>query len=151
MVDPRPSVDWTMMMIARTLSSRSTCRRRSVGCVLVNHRNHIIGTGYNGVARGQAHCIDTPCPGASMPSGTGLDACEALHAEWNALQQCKDVWDIHTIYCTTAPCITCVKMFLNTSAQRIVYVHDYPQAEASRRYWHGREWCQMEVWWKDIT
>lgn len=148
MADPRPSIDYTMMMVAKALAARSTCCRRSVGCVLTNHRNHIIGTGYNGVAAGQPHCIEHPCPGAELPSGTGLDECEALHSEWNALQQCRDVWDIHTVYCTTAPCVTCVKMFLNTSAERIVFIDDYPQAEAAKQLWGKRQWCKMQDNWE---
>jgi hypothetical protein len=41
-----------------------------------------------------------------LPSGTGLDVCEAIHAEQNALLQCKDVEQIDTAYVTAMPCMT---------------------------------------------
>ena len=130
----RISKDEYFSDMACLVSRRSTCTRRSVGCVLVNHLGHILATGYNGVPRGHNHCIDTPCAGAGLPSGTGLDACEAIHAEQNALLQCKDVMEIHTAYVTAMPCMTCTKLLLNTGCQRIVYVEPYPH-EAARQLW----------------
>ena len=130
----RLSKDEYFSELARLVSRRSTCKRRSVGCVLVNRLGHILATGYNGVPRGHAHCIDTPCAGANLPSGTGLDTCEAIHAEQNALLQCKDVMEIHTAYVTAMPCMTCTKLLLNTGCQRIVYVEPYPH-EAARQLW----------------
>ena len=130
----RLSKDEYFSDMARLVSRRSTCKRRSVGCVLVNHLGHILATGYNGVPRGHSHCIDTPCAGANLPSGTGLDTCEAIHAEQNALLQCKDVMLIHTAYVTAMPCMTCTKLLLNTGCQRIVYVEPYPH-EAARQLW----------------
>jgi dCMP deaminase len=120
--------------LAALVSRRSTCARRSVGCVLVNRMGHILATGYNGVPRGRRHCIDTPCPGAGLPSGTGLDACEAIHAEQNALLQCKDVMEIHTAYVTAMPCMTCTKLLLNTACHLIVYAEPYPH-QAAKTLW----------------
>lgn len=116
--------------MAQLVSRRATCVRRSVGCVLVSGRGHVLATGYNGPPSGSDHCIDSPCPGASYPSGSGLERCEAIHAEQNALLQCRDVFQIETAYVTTMPCITCAKLLLNTSCQRIVYIEDYPHTEA---------------------
>jgi dCMP deaminase len=79
-------------------------------------------------------------------SGQGLDACEAIHAEQNALLQCRDVHLIKTCYLTLSPCITCVKLLLNTSCERIVFIEEYVDArpkdlwEAAGRTWekyHG--------------
>jgi len=80
----RPTQDEYFLKMAELVSTRATCARRKVGCVLVNSRKHILATGYNGVASGMPHCIDEPCPGANYPSGEGLDKCEAIHAEQNA-------------------------------------------------------------------
>lgn len=137
----RPSSDEYFLEMAKLVSSRSTCARRSVGCVMVNDRNHIIATGYNGVASGLPHCTETPCEGADCLSGTGLDQCEAIHAEQNAIIQCRNTYEIHTVYCTTAPCVTCVKMLMNTTAQRIVFIEDYPHKK-SKELWEsvGRRW-----------
>lgn len=130
----RLSKDEYFSQLALLVARRSTCSRRSVGCVLVSHRGHILGTGYNGVPRGHTHCTDVRCPGASLPSGTGLDVCEAIHAEQNALLQCKDVEQIDTAYVTAMPCMTCTKLLLNTSCRRIVYVEPYPH-DAAKQLW----------------
>lgn len=131
----RISVDEYYIKMARLVSLRGACVRRQVGCVLVDSRNHVLATGYNGRARGIANCLESPCAGSSMASGTGLESCEAIHAEANALLQCGDVWRIQTAYCTTAPCRECVKLLQNTSCERIVFSDDYPHSEESRDRW----------------
>lgn len=145
----RPSITRTMIEIAFVLSRRSTCSRRQVGCVLVNDKNHIIGTGFNGVAKGETHCTDYACPGIRFASGDGLDQCEAIHAEANALLQCKDVYDIHTAYCTVSPCIHCVKLLMNTSCQIIWFAEEYPHEEAAN-LWHPKPWNQVDKDWIKI-
>lgn len=130
----RLSKDEYFTEMASLVSQRATCARRRVGCVLVNSRGHVLATGYNGVPSGSVHCTDTPCAGAGFPSGQGLDHCEAVHAEQNALLQCRDIFDIETAYVTTMPCMTCTKLLLNTSCQRIVYIESYPHSEATE-FW----------------
>lgn len=142
---PRPDVDTYFMSMARLVATRSTCLRRAVGCVLVNERNHVIATGYNGVAAGMLHCneptilhLNKPtqygnaCEGATLPSGEGLDRCQAIHAEQNSLLQCRNVYEIHTCYTTTFPCVTCAKLLMNTSCRRIVYSQWYPGSDVVR-------------------
>ena len=128
----RPSKDQWGIAMASLASTRSTCHRRKVGCVLVNSRGHVMATGYNGVAARMPHCIEHPeiCPGRDAPSGTGLDGCQAIHAEQNALLQCKDVYAIDTCYTTASPCMTCVKLLLNTGCRRIVFMEEYPHPQA---------------------
>lgn len=83
------------------------------------------------------------CEGATAPSGTQLDLCQAIHAEQNALLRCRDVDAIETCCVTASPCVTCVKLLLNTGCQRIVFVAPYPQPaaqalwEGARRAWLG--------------
>ena len=71
--------------MAELVAERSTCRRRKVGCVLVDSNNHVVATGYNGVPTHFPHCLDEPCEGATAPSGESLEKCLAVHAEQNAL------------------------------------------------------------------
>jgi len=152
--------EWGLRM-AEVVALRATCLRRSVGCVLVNARGHVLATGYNGRAAGLPHCNDpyispdnriplvslshwvveypNQCAGANAISGTDLDACEAIHAEANSLLQCHDVHAIHTCYVTVSPCVSCVKLLLNTSTERIVFRAPYAHDEAARRLW-GRDW-----------
>lgn len=117
----RPSIDKYFLDLAYDISSRGTCPRLKVGCVLVNKYNHIIGTGYNGVAAGLPHCIDFPCKGALIQPGKNTGTCEAIHAEQNALLQCADIHKITTVYITHSPCKTCIKLLLNTSCNKIVF------------------------------
>lgn len=161
----RLSRDEWALGLAWLCAKRATCLRRSVGCVLLDVRGHVLATGYNGVASGMPHCnhLDAQvacetsglvystyphaCPGATSASGTNLDGCQAIHAEQNALLQCRDPWAIDTAYCTTAPCMTCTKLFLNTSCRRIVFDENYPHTEA-RDLWtrSGRLWEQKKVY-----
>lgn len=170
----RPTIDQWGIQLAYTIATRSTCYRRSVGCVLLDKYHHIIGTGYNGVCQGAKHCngstgfkflydngIDkskpltgqstgeeliygNTCDGAFSKSGTDLDKCKAIHAEQNALLQCQDVNSILTCYTTTAPCITCVKLLLNTACRNIVFAEDYPHTEP-KELWEGaeRSWYKL--------
>lgn len=117
--------EW-LMEIAQATAKRGSCARRQVGCVLVNERYEVLATGYNGGPRGFPHCIDFPCAGAHERSGEGLDLCEAIHAEQNALLQCRDVNSIYLCVCTAEPCIHCVKLLLNTGCQRVVFNESYP-------------------------
>lgn len=39
--------------------------------------------------------------------------------------------EFDTAYVTTMPCMTCMKLLLNTSCHRIVYIEEYPHMEAA--------------------
>lgn len=149
----RPSRDEWAINMAKLNACQTTCFRRAVGCVLLNARGHILSTGYNGVASGVPHCnhfdlttgkFPNKCLGAESPSGTNLDGCASIHAEMNALLQCKDVYNIDTCYVTTSPCVTCTKLLLNTSCKRIVFVEQYSHLE-SKDLWLSAEriWTQF--------
>ena len=140
----RPDKLAVQLANATLWSLRSTCSRRRVGCILVDVRGHVLSSGHNGVPMGHTHCTDAPCPGSGLPSGTGLDKCQAVHAEMNAILQCRDPYEIDTCICTTAPCTICIGLLLNTSCKTIYFGEDYPHAEASRKLWEGRK----RVWQK---
>jgi dCMP deaminase len=127
----RASIDKTMLAIAEILSARATCRKLAVGAVLIDGHGRIIGTGYNGVPQGYPHCTERPCPGVGQPSGS--DSCLAVHAEQNALIQCRQPEEIRTLYVTHAPCLRCTKMMLNTPVVDIVFVHAIPLQDESEK------------------
>jgi dCMP deaminase len=134
---------------------------------------HVLATGYNGVARGQPHCntektegrdfvsvgkgVEIPqtivtihphsCPSANAPSGQSLDGCQAIHAEQNALLQCNDVEKIYSCFTTTSPCMTCVKLLMNTSCVNIFFVDEYPHPEAKDLWLSGigRTWTKLAM------
>jgi len=53
----RPSWNEYFMLIAKLVSTRSTCNSRPTGAVLVKDRQ-ILATGYNGSMPGAPHCTD---------------------------------------------------------------------------------------------
>ena len=142
----RPDLNQWAIMMVDIVASRSTCHRRCVGCVFLNDKGHVIATGYNGVAQGAPHCRGTDgvrCPAADATSGCNLDGCEAVHAEQNALIQCRNVWEINSAYISCSPCMTCCKMLLNTSCKAIIYKELYdPKALAlwERSGRHHEKW-----------
>ncbi|HEX3466433.1 MAG TPA: cytidine/deoxycytidylate deaminase family protein [Candidatus Elarobacter sp.] len=122
----RPGWDEYFMEIARTVATRATCPRASVGAVLTrDHR--ILTTGYNGAPRGVPHCLDVGC---TMVDGHCL---RATHAEANAIVQGA----LHgvstqgaTAYCTHQPCAGCTKLLISAGVERIVYRDAYPDEVA---------------------
>lgn len=117
----RLSWDVYFMSIARMVSTRSTCPRKSVGAVIV--RDHtILSTGYNGSIRGLAHCSEEGC---MMED----DHCVAtIHAEANAIIQAARngvMLNGAECYVTASPCWSYFKMLANTGIGRIVYGEFY--------------------------
>lgn len=139
----RPTLEQTYMKVAEVMSERATCPRRKVGAVIVDADGYILSTGYNGQPRGFVHCSEDPCDGAHHPSGHGLEACEALHAEQNAIARLKEPFAAKTLYCTTAPCVACTKLALATGIETIIFKQDYPNS--GRYLWlkANRNWNQI--------
>lgn len=143
----RPTKEELYIRMAYLVAERSTCARRRVGCVLVDEQGIILATGYNGVAAGRPHCNEGhECKGATMPSGKGLDQCQALHAEQNAIIHLREPQNVHTAYVTDSPCISCIKLLLGTSCRRLVFSRRYPHPEA-QDWWEkaGREWVHSRT------
>ena len=139
----RISKDETYLAIAKAMAGRTTCCRRGVGAVAVDERGIILATAYNGVPSGYPHCNEgNPCVGATSPSGTNLDGCEALHAETNLVLHLPDTQKVDTIYLTVSPCFNCTKTLLGTSTKRIVFLEQYPGWEKSQELWTrmNRSW-----------
>jgi dCMP deaminase len=166
----RPSRDEVYLNVAADIAKRSTCFRRSVGCVLTDQEGVILSTGYNGVAAGRPHCNEEGeivhyqhptkplgvimnsvpsypqrCEGSDAPSGQNLDACQAIHAEQNAIIRLPDYRRVYTCYCTASPCISCVKLLLGTYCLEIVFREEYPHPTA-KEWWlaSGREWKHLK-------
>lgn len=114
----RPSFHVIHMEMAKLLSTRSTCRRLSVGCVIASsdHRK-ILAMGYNGNATGLPNDCDTDTPGA----------CGCIHAEQNAVINCDSPRQGEKIvYCTDLPCPTCAKFLVNMGGvQKVYFAREY--------------------------
>jgi dCMP deaminase len=137
----RIGIDEYFIKIAQLVAYRAVCTRAQVGCVLINGYNHVIATGYNGPPHGLAHCLDVGCRVNETESGRSSFSCVAIHAEQNALLQCQNVMSITTCYCTKFPCFTCLKLLMNTSCSKIVYLDDYAGSDQYKITWtkSGRE------------
>lgn len=117
----RPSLDEIYIRMLSIFAERATCTRRKVACILVDSKGRMLAAGYNGVPRNFMHCTDAPCPGASDSHGDNRN-CEAVHAEQNAMLQCKDLDKVYTVYCSCTPCFECAKMLANLPCLRMVRV-----------------------------
>jgi dCMP deaminase len=132
-----PRLPWPeyFMNITRLVSERSTCTRRRVGAVAVKDKR-ILATGYNGAPAGVPHCLDVGClrERLGIPSGQRHEICRGLHAEQNVIIQAA-VYGINIrgaeLYCTTHPCVLCVKMLINCGVSHIFYAQDYPDELAA--------------------
>ena len=126
----RPDWDIYFLEIAKLVASRSTCRRRQVGAVLVREKR-VLTTGYNGAPAHLRHCLEIGClrEKQRIPSGERQELCRGLHAEQNTIIQAA-LYGIPigkaTLYVTCQPCITCAKMLINCKIERIVIAGDYP-------------------------
>lgn len=128
-IQQRPSWETYFMDITNLVAKRSTCRRRSVGAVLVKDKR-ILATGYNGAPSGMPHCLDIGClrEELGVASGERHELCRGIHAEQNAIIQAA----LHgvsirgaTLFCTTLPCLICAKMVINAGIRTIYYQVGY--------------------------
>lgn len=120
-IDKRLNWDEYFISTALLISSRSTCDRLKVGCVIVKD-NRIISSGYNGHLPGEEH--------KSIVINNHEQA--TVHAECNAIADCanrgvscKDA----TIYVTHYPCINCFKNIAASGIKNIKYLNDYKNNE----------------------
>lgn len=101
--------------MARDLGSLSTCPRGEVGCIITDGSGFVLSTGYNGLPSGQPLCTSPTEPGA----------CKAVHAEQNALMQCRNINEASVLYVSLSPCKHCVKMLANTNIHCIWFSKEY--------------------------
>ena len=130
MKNRRPDWDSYFMEIARIVSKRSTCKRRSVGALIVKEKR-ILSTGYNGAPMGLKHCIEAEClrDRLNVASGERHELCRGLHAEQNAIiQAAYHGVSINgaDIYSTHLPCSICIKMIINAGIAKVFYADGYP-------------------------
>jgi dCMP deaminase len=124
----RPGWDEYFMEVARTVATRATCPRASVGAVLVRE-HRILTTGYNGAPRNVSHCTEVGC---ELAAGHCV---RSTHAEANAVVQGA----LHgvqlegaTAYCTHQPCVNCAKLLISAGVVRIVYEAAYDDPFSQR-------------------
>lgn len=103
----KPTWPQYFLRVAQVIASRSECLDKQVGCVITDHQNRIIGTGYNGFPAGGLNLCTSVC---AKDMG---ESCEMVHAELNALLY-SDVSRAHAMYVTLPPCSNCLRHIENT-------------------------------------
>jgi dCMP deaminase len=116
----RKSWDQYFMDIASMVSTRATCDRLHVGCVIVKDKK-IVSTGYNGSVSGQSHCDEV----GHLYNEQGR-CVRTIHAEQNSIivANREDLQDA-TAYVTHQPCENCAKLLVQSGVNRIVYKEKY--------------------------
>jgi dCMP deaminase len=115
----RPSFEEVYMILADIMSKRSTCSRRSVGCVIVSDDfRRVLSVGYNGNASGLPNRCDHP-----DRSGD----CGCIHAEENACISCQEPRSTNKIvFVTVFPCKKCAKLLIQLGGViRVCYRDEY--------------------------
>ena len=112
-------IDWDtyFMSLAYLISSRSSCDRLHVGCILVKD-TRVISVGYNGFL--------PKAPHISIVKNNHEQA--TVHSEQNAVSDCAKrgiSCDGATAYITHFPCINCFKILAAAGIKVIKYHEDY--------------------------
>ena len=121
-MDKQLQFDKSYLTMAGVWAENSYCQRRKVGALIVKDRM-IISDGYNG----------TPCGFENVcEDENGITKPYVLHAEANAITKVaassnssKDA----TIYVTSAPCIECAKLIIQSGIKRVVFSEKYRTEE----------------------
>jgi len=109
--------DEYFISIALLMSSRSSCERLHVGCILVKD-NRILSCGYNGFLKKSPHISRVK---DNHEQGT-------IHAEINSVAHCANTGissNNATCYVTHYPCINCFKCLVSAGISQIIYLKDY--------------------------
>jgi dCMP deaminase len=135
------------MLIAKLVSTRSTCNSRPTGAVLVKDRQ-ILATGYNGSMPGAPHCSDQVMADGSpychrramnIADVDKYNYCRASHAEANAIAQAARYGVAikgATLYVTLQPCFVCLKLLATAQIKGIYFELAYESGDAARdEFW----------------
>ena len=114
----RPTFESIYLLLARTLSARSTCKRLQVGTVITTtDYRKVLAVGYNGNATGLHNGCDRDEPGN----------CGCLHSEENAVINCDAPRQTEkVVFVTHLPCVGCAKRLINLgNVRKIFYGQEY--------------------------
>ena len=120
--DRQRKFDKHYLEMAAVWAKNSYCKRRQVGALLVKNKM-IISDGFNGTPAGfENQCEDE----------NDVTKPYVLHAEANAITKVAKSGNSSegaTLYITTAPCIECAKLIIQSGIERVVYSEEYRKSE----------------------
>jgi dCMP deaminase len=151
----RPDKTMYFLDIALAVAARSTCMRRKFGAVIVNG-NTIVGTGYNGTAKGVINCHEVGCVKDVMdlPQDSAYDYCPAVHAEENAIINSNRAdrigsklylagLDADDNYTKAVPCQRCRRKIINSEIEEVVILDSNGEPVA----YNVEDWKQEDSDW----
>ena len=110
------------MAIAVLSAQRSKDPSTQVGACIVNEKNHIVGTGYNGFPTG---CPDDELPWCNNAEKTNDNKYPyVVHAEANAIINSTQKLYGARIYVVMFPCNECAKLIIQSGIKEICYIND---------------------------
>jgi len=115
----RPGWSDYFLRLAYMAATRATCPRKHVGCLIVDPRNHVIATGYNGAPSGLPSCDEVGCDLVDN------HCVRTIHSEANAISNAGRLAYNCTVYCTCIPCLDCAKLITNVGIKKLIYDEDY--------------------------
>ncbi len=132
----RPDKTRYFLDIALAVAARSTCLRRRIGAVIVKD-DTIVGTGYNGTAKGVINCYQAGCikDELNLPSQSSYDLCPAVHAEENAIINSNRADRVGATlyiagveadgrYTSAIPCQRCRRKIINSEIEEVVILKE---------------------------
>jgi dCMP deaminase len=158
---PRISKEEYYLGIAREVSRRGTCFRRSIGALIVRD-DQIISTGYVGAPRKTRDSVDHGfClrDRLGIPHGQRYELCRSVHAEQNAIINAAragvsllggDMYIFGSspetgVVINAFPCFICKKMIINAGLVRVVCsTAEGPHAEFLIDDW-AKAWREGDI------
>lgn len=104
-----------MLDVAKIIANKSKATRLKVGAVIVDDKNRILSTGYNG----------TPYKTSNTCEKDNVTLPYVLHAELNAILFAKQPLDKATLYVTHSPCIHCAACIIQAGITTVYYETQY--------------------------
>ncbi len=112
----------------RDMEGNLVGQTRKFGCVIVKDDN-IIAQGFNDQYPGSPKCAKVGClrEELKIPSGTKIEICRAMHAEWWALTNLARIGSSAGIqgaimYLNTEPCEVCAKIITGSGIETVVVI-----------------------------
>ena len=111
--------DIRFLRLAKEISTWSKDPSTKVGSILIDEKNNIISTGYNGFPRG---ILDT----TERYSDRTLRLNLTIHAEMNSILYARRDLMGATLYTTCMPCVDCTKTIIQSGIKTVVSYKDEP-------------------------